>query len=244
MSKLVYVCPACKSHNSPSNKNCIRCGNWLLSTAYPPQVLKVRSTAAKVITIIAASIGGVILLFVILIVAIFTFVDTESNEVASNQAVTQQDKTPDGTRRDPINLGQSHIFSVEQYFALTGAGKQRFDLSITVNKSIRGDEAQKLVTKWNEYNPAPAAGHEYMLAEITVRADKSKSGDPLSVNSNTFSLVSENGVKYDPVFLVTEGEVYKELYEGAQHTGWAVFAVRTDDTKPLIEVAGNWFSTN
>jgi hypothetical protein len=49
-TKDVYICPTCKAKNVESQKYCINCGAWLLSTAYPAQkVIKPKSKVPPVI---------------------------------------------------------------------------------------------------------------------------------------------------------------------------------------------------
>ncbi|RKN86729.1 zinc ribbon domain-containing protein [Paenibacillus ginsengarvi] len=62
-SKDIYICPSCKAKNSESQKYCISCGTWLLSSAFPAQkVMKEKKRSSKfiipIIVVVLVLIGS------------------------------------------------------------------------------------------------------------------------------------------------------------------------------------------
>jgi hypothetical protein len=242
VGKVLYECPVCKTHNPDDARNCYKCGHWMLSTNYPAKRIVKKSAARVAVIVVLSVVGGVMLLFTFLIViGLFLISDNES---ATTQVIkTEQKNSNYGSRSNPVPLGTRKELSVKQYFALTGVGDNKYSLSFKLNRVIRGSEALEIVKEWNEFNSVPSDGSEYMLVEMNIEVLKSSSDNPADINTNTFSLVSENGVKYDPTFVAdAKDDIYKKLYEGASHTGWAIFSVKIDDVNPLIDIAGTWFS--
>jgi hypothetical protein len=45
----LYICPTCKTKNDESQKYCVSCGTWLLSTSFPAQKISGKTKPGKVI---------------------------------------------------------------------------------------------------------------------------------------------------------------------------------------------------
>lgn len=248
--KIQYECPTCKTINNAEVTNCIKCGHWMHSTAYPPKIIRKKSVIGRIFRILGVITSSIIGLFILLFVVVSLINQNKTEEAGPEKSIptvnVNSPKTKEqlqGSRSNPIPIGTTKSFGVEQFSALTGLDRHQFVISIQVNKSIRGNEANTKVKAWNEFNSEPKKGFEYLLVNITIGVTESKDDAPLNVNQNVFSLVSSDGIKYDTPFVVIVDAVYAEMYEGSKHTGWAAFLVRTDDSNPLIEVAGMWFAT-
>lgn len=248
--KIQYECPTCKTINNAEVTNCVKCGHWMHSTTYPPKIIRKKSVAGRIFRILGIITASIIGLFIILVVVVSLINQNKTEEAdlgKSIPAVNVNSPKPkvqlQGSRSNPIPIGATKSFGIEQFSALTGMNKHQFGISIQVNKSIRGNEANTKVKAWNSFNSEPKKGFEYFLVNLTIGVTESKDDVSLNVNQNVFSLVSGDGIKYDTPFVTIEDSVYVEMYEGSKHTGWVVFLVRTDDSSPLIEVAGMWFKT-
>jgi hypothetical protein len=233
-----YVCPICKTENEDYVKYCKRCGTWLLNESFPARkVVKKRNSVGKILQRGLFIIIGVIAL----IGVIGQFLPgSEQFTVPTSGAQTASVGT---SRANPAPFGMQVISQVEQL------GEQ-FTVGVTVNKTLRGYEALQMIKGANMFNPDPVEGHEYILADITVKVIESKNQDvQLQIGGSIFTLVSSDGKDYAPVFMVSpEPRLDTNLYAGATHRGWAVFQVYIEDKNPLIVTArddrgrgGLWF---
>ncbi|WP_309120995.1 stalk domain-containing protein [Paenibacillus sp.] len=151
------------------------------------------------------------------------------------------------SRTNPAPLGTVLSFNGERVLTIN------FDGKMSVSEVIRGEEAWEIIREANMYNDEPPAGHEYLLAKINIDVTKTvKDGAVAVISPVWFTLVSTAGKDYeDGSAFGLEPKIRAALYEGASHTGWASFIVKTDDPSPAITFnrdddgsGGIWFKTN
>ena len=103
-------------------------------------------------------------------------------------------------------------------------GKKAYDVS--VDKYIRGNEANKLIKNANMFNSEPQDGYEYLLVKVKVKYVSGE--DPVNINSYDFKAYC-NGVGYDEAFEVLPdsypGLKNVELKSGGEISGWILYEV-------------------
>ncbi|WP_256846907.1 zinc ribbon domain-containing protein [Paenibacillus sp. Pae108] len=244
----LYICSFCDTANEPGRNACKKCFKPLFSNEYETKEISVKKRGGCLIKLVKVTAWTVTVL-----VGLFIFIGVIANQdetkttsgTATGSKQVQQDSI--GTsRNNPAPIGTQITSRFTQL-------NENFEASVTVTKVIRGDEAWKLISKSNQFNPPPKADHEYMLAEIALTVNKSDKPDTqLSLGPFNFTLVSTDGKDYEFTSLVLpDPSIQTKLYAGATHTGWAGFIVRKDDPTPLIATArdaqgrnGIWFKTN
>lgn len=147
-------------------------------------------------------------------------------------------------RTNPAPLGT--VLNFKETSLIDYVGK------MSVTEIIRGEEAWNMIQAANMFNDEPAAGYEYILAKVNVNITRTvKTGAAADVSRVWFTLVSTGGRDYETVSVVEpEPSIRSSLYEGASHTGWVAFQVKSDDPSPLITfgrkydgTGGVWFKT-
>jgi len=121
---------------------------------------------------------------------------------------------PVGTSLDnPVPLGHSLVAS-------NGA-------KITINGiTARGAEATAIVKRWNEFNPEPGEGKEYIIISCNVAYEGGK-GETVSVARYDFRVVVKGVIKESPtMMIITGGDLLEgEMFPGASIDGHLVFEV-------------------
>lgn len=121
---------------------------------------------------------------------------------------------------------------------------------IQVKEVVRGAAAWQMVQPANPFNTPPRSGYEYLLARIYFKLTDIPDGKACGLRPADFSLVSEKGREYlDKTYVVPpDPELRANLYKGADHEGWVIYELRTDDLKPRIAfgrmrdgTGGVWF---
>jgi hypothetical protein len=217
------------------------------STAYPPKIIKKKSIAKRIFKGIGITAATVIGLFIVLVVIATVTKPGNSDKPLSVTGSTNEPSKPEfklGDRKNPVPVGSKLTYKIEQFTALTGANRHPFGIALQVNETIRGKDANDRVKSWNKLNADPKDGHEYLISNITIEVTDSDDSVPLDVNQNIVSLVSGEGIKYEPVILSISEPLNAKMYKGAKHAGWTAFLVKKDDGSPLIETAGVWFRAN
>lgn len=246
-----YICPSCKTENEEYIKYCKKCGTWLLSDTFPAKKVR-RKKKSIVWKVIGFVIGIPVTLFIILIVVALIFgdkVETVNNKPEDTKASVSQSKAG-LSRSTPAALGEEVTGKINQFIILNASDKESFEVTIRVDKAIRGDEAWGLIKVSNQFNAPAAEGFEYMLAQIHVRLNKASNNDAqLNISAPQFSAISASGNEYSPAIVTLKDGITSKLYAGSEHTGWAAFLIKQGDD-PVIAVArdsqgrnGLWFKT-
>lgn len=146
------------------------------------------------------------------------------------------------SRGNPVSAGKSLTI-------WTGDIGSPFDddaykVKVNLLKVVRGTEV------WNRLKEAsgeftepqsPDAGFEYLLAKVKFDLLESKTeSSKFTLSSMLFSAVSSEGKEYKDSWVTTpEPRLDADLYEGASQTGWLLFEVKKDDSKPLMTFGRN-----
>jgi hypothetical protein len=149
------------------------------------------------------------------------------------------------SRSNPAKIGAKINYSADGVF-------DNYKIVLSVDETIRGEEAWKKISEANRFNSKPKDGNEYVMAKISVKVDAiGKEGAKLDISPIDFTMVSSEGKDYNSVLGVAfDPDIRSSLYAGASHTGWAVFEISKDDPNPVIAYGrkydgsgGVWFST-
>jgi hypothetical protein len=89
--KLLYECPTCKTRNGSGESNCVKCGHWMHSTAFPPKTIKRKSVIAIIFKIIGISFASIVGLFIVLVIIV---VATDKGEKDLTTSSTYSASTP------------------------------------------------------------------------------------------------------------------------------------------------------
>ncbi|MDR3600487.1 MAG: cell wall-binding repeat-containing protein [Desulfosporosinus sp.] len=155
-----------------------------------------------------------------------------------------QDPTPaSSTIATPVSLNVPQTIEINN-------SDLHFKAEVTGEQIIRGAQAWTMIKNANEFNDPPKSGYEYLLAKFKFNLLDIDGGKSLDVvGAWDFNLVSQGGKVYHPVVEVEpDPQLDTTLYKGASNDGWAVFLVKSDDTKPMISygidydgTGGIWF---
>ncbi len=144
---------------------------------------------------------------------------------------SQAESTPAKTsysRSNPAPLGTSQNITVDNIL-------DSYNATITVNSVIRGSEAQSKVKKANMFNPEAPEGYEYLVANITIKADSVEDDAAIDVSGYNFTAYSSNNEEYDRTIVVEPSpELNGKIYSGGSQTGNVIFLVKPDDAAPKI----------
>ncbi|MWC30403.1 stalk domain-containing protein [Paenibacillus sp. MMS18-CY102] len=148
------------------------------------------------------------------------------------------------SRNTPAPLNTPVTFKTDDILSGT------YTAEITLQETIRGDQAAEMLAKANQFNEPATAGYEYMLAKFNFKVLKNtKSDAAVNLNGVQFTLVSSSGKDYETPFVVEpEPALSANLYVGASNSGWVAFMVKKEDKTPLITfgrkydgTGGAWF---
>ncbi|MBU2009037.1 MAG: hypothetical protein KJ624_04245 [Chloroflexi bacterium] len=142
------------------------------------------------------------------------------------------------SRLNPAPIGTDLAVSMKR-------GADAYDVRVTLQEVIRGEEAWKRIQAANRSNDAPTAGFEYILARIRFEYSKGPSTDASYYLSEwDFKAISSEGRQYeDAVVVLPEPQLSVRLYAGAWHEGWAAVIVAESDAKPVLTFARNYDGT-
>ncbi len=172
--------------------------------------------------------------------------DSASNTVLLGETTANGTTSVGLSRSNPAPVGTSVKFAKKDIF-------DDYEVALSVDQVIRGDEAWTMILAANAYNDAPIEGHEYILVKLTATVNKNAKADAtLGISGHSFTVVSTSGKDYDFTSVVEPDPVFdSQLYVGASNTGWAAFLVKTDDVNPLLAygrsydgTGGAWFKIN
>ena len=156
--------------------------------------------------------------------------DADSQTVLINESGKPVAADPArGSPRFPAEKGQELSIDVKTIL-------HDYNATVSLKEWIRGEEAWTKIKKANIFNNKPKEGHEYILAKLSFKVNRSKDKEKqVSISGYSFTLVSEEGKDYPNVFTIApEPQLDAHLYAGSSTEGWAVFEVKTDDQAPLI----------
>jgi hypothetical protein len=113
-----------------------------------------------------------------------------------------------------------------------------YDATIALVEVIRGAEALKRLKASSNSNPAPAAGYEYILANIRFEMKaRGAPGDKTFELGRAlqFSALSADFAEYPaPTVVLPKPELKRRIASGDQAEGWIAFAVKQGESKPLM----------
>lgn len=158
---------------------------------------------------------------------LMTFKASESDDSEDTSQAEAENQV--GTRKSPLALGEQVNISYNDLF------HGDVELDIELLEVISGEEAWQLVKAGNQFNEAPAADQEYVLAKFHVKVNAVET-EPFDLNQAQFDAVSSGGNTYDGFISVSglDPDLSNELYEGAERVGYTYFLIDKDDDNPLI----------
>lgn len=161
------------------------------------------------------------------------------------------DITPKATPKSTVGLSRSAPAPIGSKVNVSvDSILEKYDATVSVDQTIRGEDAWQLIQDTNMFNEEAKDGFEYLLAKATVKINKTQKTDvQVDINSYLFTLVSSAGKDYDhPMVVEPDPAINTKLYAGASHSGWIAFLVKKDDVSPLITfgrkydgTGGAWF---
>jgi hypothetical protein len=121
----------------------------------------------------------------------------------------------------------------------SAGGGEPYNATIAVLELVRGPEALKRLQAAGGSNPAPKAGHEYILARIGFEMKpRGAPGDKTFElgGSLQFSALSEDfGTEYPaPSVTVPKPELKRRVAANEPVEGWVAFEVKQDEGKPIM----------
>lgn len=147
---------------------------------------------------------------------------------------------PGYTRLNPAPIGTALALRVQSWSVERGGFD--YEVRVTLQEIIRGEEAWNRILAVNQFNDPPPAGFEYVLAKIRFEYLKGPSPE-ISYHLSAmfeFDTISSEGKQYEVVsVLLPDPELRATLYPGAWHEGWAAFMVAQVDAKPLLTFGRN-----
>lgn len=152
----------------------------------------------------------------------------EISKTGSDTTYKQKEEKPKkeelGTRKNPLEKNEP----VNVKFESILYGK--VDLDIELVETIYGEDATKIIVAGNKFNNTGETGEEYILAKFHVRANSIEK-EPFHLNNSLFSAVSQDGKSYEGFASLSglDPNIRVDLYEGAEHEGFAYFLVNSDD---------------
>jgi len=123
-------------------------------------------------------------------------------------------------------------------------GQQKFDLTLT--EVIKGQAAWQIIQEENQFNDAPSAGKQYVLAKFKVKVHH-LDNEPMSLDNYMFNAVSNKGVKYNDFIslVIPSPTLDTTYYTGSQFEGWTYFEVAENDQAKVVFLEGwdgeSWF---
>jgi hypothetical protein len=134
-------------------------------------------------------------------------------------------------------------FGWDVYLIHTESG-ETVDITMRVEKIIRGQEAWSIIYRANMFNDAPPSGMEVIMVEIYDKVT-SMSGF-LSLGRYDFSIATKGRIidpyTYSPCCLNNAGypEFDAKLNPGGELTGWIASMVNIDDNAPLLVLGADY----
>lgn len=156
--------------------------------------------------------------------------DTEGSDVkevktdvssAAENAQQEQNTTPvKGSFENPAGIGETVAFiSIGSTYEILGS----------VSEVLRGEQANYIVKKENEFNENPATGYEYLLVKMKVAY--TKGSGPTSMSGFNLKAFCD-GVECKNTFAVLPNDYITfgtgDIMPGATKEGWVQYTVPQD----------------
>lgn len=113
-----------------------------------------------------------------------------------------------------------------------------YDATITLVEIVRGPEALRRIKAASSSNPDPAAGFEYILANMRFEMKaRGAPGDKTFdlARALQFTALSADFEEYAaPTLVLPKPELKRRIASGDKAEGWIAFAVRQGESKPLM----------
>ena len=166
--------------------------------------------------------------------------DTEGSDVkevktdvssAAENAQQEQTTTPvKGSFENPAGIGETVV--------LTSTGNT---YEISVSEVLRGEQANYIVKKENEFNENPATGYEYLLVKMKVAY--TKGSGPTSMSDFNFKAFCD-GVECKSTYAVLPNDYITfgtgDVMPGATKEGWVQYTV-PQDKEVILSYQPNMF---
>ncbi|MCJ7855484.1 copper amine oxidase N-terminal domain-containing protein [Lachnospiraceae bacterium NSJ-143] len=164
------------------------------------------------------------------------YIDTaeaESSDDAKKDKVVYSKTTP-----APVGTSQEVTLS-----GLNGS----FTINVTVESSVRGDEALNIVKNANIFNGNPPAGMEYAVVKIKADVISHEKDGAVNIGNYDFTAYGKDGTKYDYYQAVApEPKFGGTASVGDTLEGYAVYCVNKTDTAPKLVIgeqqSQKWFA--
>lgn len=170
-----------------------------------------------------------------------TFISSVAQSTSSNpQSSSSADQETAGTRENPHKLGEAIDLSL--------SGAYSYTITITLEQTIRGSAAWKMVKKANMFNDKPENGQEYLLAKFKIKMVATDDPGGYEINEFDFDTVSTDGATYEHPLVAGMKPDFKKLYSGGSCEGYIAALIDKTDAAPQIVFMSNvdggaWFST-
>lgn len=165
----------------------------------------------------------------------------ETIEDETTEASTTEEVVLDGTRDNPVALGNTRFYHDSLY---------DFDVEVTITEVLRGSQAMAIIENARGFSKDPGEGKEYMLVKAKVKGLESKSERKISLSgSYNFECVSQSGVSYDHAYILNLQPEIADVYPGGETEGYICYAVDINDI-PMVGFRGDgtaktvWFATS
>ena len=155
------------------------------------------------------------------------------NDTPTSENTLAPEATPTvevGTRANPVPFGIPHpvVFNNDIVFTLT------------ITKTIRGQEAFNVIYSANMYNDPAPEGQEYILYYGIVNYLTSNNPDKiLEISDSNFKSISNNQIIDYPWLVLPKPEFNLKLFQGGLGEGYFALLVYKDDPSPLISLGAN-----
>lgn len=140
-------------------------------------------------------------------------------------------------RSKPAPIGEKQTISVDNIM-------EKYTVEATVKEVVRGDNALSMLKQAYKYNSDPKAGYDYIIAKINFKLLDINEDKTFNIYDSKFKLYSSDYKEYESPSVVSPDPVLDgKLYKGASTEGYAVYQVKTNDTKPTLVFGQNYDGT-
>lgn len=141
----------------------------------------------------------------------------------------------DNSSTNPADVGSRVRSMVE----LGSVYSNIYDIAITVQETVRGEEALKRLKAASADNKEPAEGFDYVLAKVKFEIRGRTVSDTLSMGIGDAPLqwvaLSSELIEYPMVSLTApKPQLVGRVKSGDSLEGWVAFAVDSKDSKPVM----------
>lgn len=184
-------------------------------------------------------LGAIILVVLIIVIALLGNDDNgvSTNDKSKNTEQAAEKKKEDnkvGTRSNPVKLNE--VATIKTKTMDDDYNDYETTVDLSVEKVIRGEEAQSQLKKMNEFNEDAPEGYEWVLASAKVKVVDSETEDhPFTIDGIMyFKFVSESGDIYSgDIVGTTEPAFSFEMYKGNEKEGYIAGLVKKGEKASL-----------